>query len=143
MKPKAEKSVEAPKGAEQVQENDHKLEQTKKDFVIEKQKLEQRLAEVPVKIKDLEQGLTNMKGLEMRRIIDKEFELNSALSPIDSTDPNRAREYEMWVSALNDSRSATQEMKADLGRRIDEYQKQISELEHEKREIENRIQRGY
>lgn len=141
MKPKAEKPLEEEKGLAQIGEEDKKLEQVKKDFILEKQKLEQRLTEIPAKIKDLEQGLANMKGPEIRRILDKEFELNSALSPVDSTDPNKAREYEMWVSALKDSRAATQEMKADIGRRIDKYQSDITKLENEKREIEKRIQR--
>jgi len=147
IKPKAEKKAENPAGVkkelDQAEERDKKLEQAKKDFVVEKPKLERRLAEIPSKIKDLEQGVAEMKGPEMRKILDKEFELNSALSPIDSTDPNRRNEYEEWKRALYDSRAATQEMKADLGKRIDDYQKKIIGLEEEKRETENRIQRGY
>ncbi len=135
------------KGTERQGEGEDKkaleLEEAKRKFVVEKPKLEQRLTQIPVKIKELEEGLTRMKGPEMRKILDKEFELNSALSPIDSTDPRRAREYEEWVRALHDSRAATQEMKADLGRRIDKYQSEISGLEREKRGIESRIQRGY
>ena len=84
-----------------------------------------------------------MKGPDMRKILDKEFKLNSTLSLIDSTDPRRQREHGEWQRALHDSRDATQRIKADLGRRIDEYQGEINGLEKEKREIESRIQQGY
>lgn len=131
------------KGKKEDEARTVEIEKAKQKFQSEKPKLEHRLWEIPAKIKELEEGLTRMKGPEMRKILDREFELNSALSPIDSTDPKRAREYEEWVRALNDSRAATQELKADLGRRIDKYQKEINGLEEEKRKIEGRIQRGY
>jgi chaperonin cofactor prefoldin len=145
IKPKQPKEE---KGTERQGEGEDKkaleLEEAKRKFVVEKPKLERRLAEIPVKIKELEEGLTRMKGPEMRRILDKEFELNSAMSP-DSTDqsPRGRREFEDWQRAINISKGGTQEMKADLGRRIDGAQKEISGLEKEKREIESRIQRGY
>mgnify|MGYP001559034983 CR=1 FL=1 len=108
----------------------------------EKPKLESRLLHIPTEIAELEQGLAKMKGLEMRRILDKEYELNSAMTP-DSIDPNKRHEYEEFVRALDISREAVQQQKANLGARIDEYQKKISGLEQEKREAEQRIQRGY
>ena len=73
--------------------------------------------------------------------MDKEYELNSAMTP-DSIDPNKRHEYEEF-GALDISREAVQQQKANLGARIDEYQKKISGLEQEKREAEQRIQRGY
>jgi chaperonin cofactor prefoldin len=121
-----------------------KLEEAKKNFVIEKPRLEQRLAEIPAKIKELEERLVAMKGPEMRRILDREFELNSAMSP-DSTDksPRGVREFESWRESINISKGGTREIKANLGTRIDDYQRRISVLEKEKREAEQRIQRGY
>ncbi|MBI2670242.1 MAG: hypothetical protein HYX20_03810 [Candidatus Yanofskybacteria bacterium] len=124
-------------------EEEQRIQEAKRKFVAEKPKLEQRLWAIPAELENLKRALEESKGLDMRKILDKEFELNSALSPVDSTNPNRQREYEEWTRALKDSKQATQQMKADLGRRIDEYQKKIYELEKEKSEIEKRIQRGY
>lgn len=140
----AESKAQTQLEIEQAREEDRKnLEEAKRKFVAEKPKLEQRLWAIPKEIENYKQGLEEMKGPDMRKILDKEYELNSALSPVDSTDPNRVREYEAWVRALKDSKQATQQMKVDLGRRIDEFQKKIGELEAEKSEIERRIQRGY
>jgi len=140
----AELKAQGQKEREQAREEDKRnLEEAKRRFVAEKPKLEQRLGAIPAEIENYRRGLEEMKGPDMKKILDKEFELNSKQSPIDSTDPNRQREYEMWVRALDDSRKATQYLKADLGERIDKYQKKISELEKEKSDIERRIQRGY
>ena len=129
---------------EAKREDEARIVEAKQRFKNEKQKLEHRLWEIPNKIKELEGGLTKMRGPDMRKILDKEAKLNSALSLIDSTDPRgKKREQGEWVQALHESRDATQITKADLGKLIDEYQGEISELEKEKREIESRIQRGY
>lgn len=133
-----EKEIEEAK-----QEDQARIEKARQKFQSEKPKLERRLTEIPAKIKELEQALIELKGPEMRKILDKEFQLNSAQSSVDSTNPNMAREYDMWVRALNDSRDAVQRQKANLGTRIDKYQSEISGLEKEKREAEQRIQRGY
>lgn len=74
-----------------------------------------------------------MEGPGMRKILDKKFELNSAQSPIDSTDPNRRVEYDEWVCSLEDSRQATQALKSDLERRIEARKAEISKLEAEQR----------
>ena len=84
-------------------------------------------------LQNLKKGLESMKGPEMRKILDKEFELSSAQSPIDSTDPNRRVEYDEWRRTLHDSRRATQELKKDLERRIEERQAEIYKLEAEQR----------
>ena len=141
---KAEIQERREKEMEEAKQKDKvRMEEARQKFQNEKPKLEQRLVKIPAEIAGLELELTEMKGPEIRRILDKEYQLNSSQSPIDSTDPNRRREYEMWVSALESSRVATQNMKANLGVRIDEYQRKISVLEKEKREAEQRIQRGY
>ena len=85
-------------------------------------------------LQNLKNGLESMKGLEMRKILDKEYELNSAQSPIDSTDPNRKVEYDEWVHAIHDSKQATQELKKDLERRIEDIQAEIRKLEAEQRQ---------
>jgi hypothetical protein len=151
IKPKAEAEKE-PEPMEEVARKEReaarqaKLEEAKRKFVVEKPKLEKRLSEIPAEIEDFKRRLEISRGPDMRKILDKEYELNAALSPVDATDPNRRREYEDWASALKDSRAVTQEMKAHLGRQIDEYSKKISDLENEKRKIEERFQqdqRGY
>ena len=119
------------------------IEKAKEKFQSEKLQVEWRLKKIPAEIEEQERTLAELKGPEMRKILDKEFDLNSKQSPISSTDPNRRVEYDMWVRALHDSRAAVQWQKADLGRRIDECQGGISKLEKEKKEIESRIQRGY
>ena len=119
------------------------LEQAKEKFQKEKPKLEQRLQEIPKEIEDKTRIVAELTGPDMRKILDQEYKLNSALSPVDSTDSSRQREYEMWVQANEDGRRAVKSQKADLGVRIDKYRKQIRELEVEKTEIERRIQRGY
>ena len=84
-------------------------------------------------LQNLKKGLESMKGPEMRKILDKEFELSSAQSPIDSTDPNRRVEYDEWRRTLHDSRRATQEFKKNLERRIEERQTEIYKLATEQR----------
>ena len=80
-------------------------------------------------LKNLKEALKSMEGPEMRKILDKEYELNSAQSPIDATDPNRRVEYDEWKRALHDSRRATQELKKDLEHRIDARKTEIANLE--------------
>lgn len=140
----ASSRAESQRAREKAAEEDRqRIEEAKQKFVTEKPKLERRLTEIPGEIENYQRGLEELKGPEMRQILDKEFKINSSLSPIDSTDSSRAREYERWVQARKDSQRAVQSQKADLGRRIDNYQKQINELGREKTEIERRIQRGY
>tara|TARA_Y100000310_G_scaffold281020_1_gene301166 strand:- start:1526 stop:1906 length:381 start_codon:yes stop_codon:yes gene_type:complete len=81
-----------------------------------------------------ESGEGNPDRSEMRKILDKEYELNSAQSPIDATDPNRKVEYEEWVGALDDSKKATQGLKLNLERRIEDKKTEISRLEEELKE---------
>src|SRR3989344_5111593 len=86
-------------------------------------------------LQNLREGLKSMEGPEMRKILDKEFELNSAQSPIDATDPNRRDEYDEWVRAIHDSRRATQELKEALKDRIEDRKTEIYELEKEQGKI--------
>lgn len=125
------------------QEDAADLARKQEKFQEERPRLERRLQDIPAEIKNLEEGLKNMTGPEMRRILDREFELNSKLSPVDSTDPTRAVEYDMWKRAIEDGRRATQSLKQNLQSRIDDYRKKIGGLEREKTETERRIQRGY
>lgn|GEM_PF-4843850 len=83
------------------------------------------------RLRNLKEALKTMEGPEMRKILDREFELNSAQSPIDSTDQNRRVEYRDWVNALSTSRRATQELKENLRRRIEATKIEIGELERE------------
>ncbi|OHB17362.1 MAG: hypothetical protein A2913_00900 [Parcubacteria group bacterium RIFCSPLOWO2_01_FULL_40_65] len=105
-------------------------------FESEKPDLGKRLAEISEQPQNLKEALKSMEGLEMRKILDKEYELNSAQSPIDATDPNRRREYDEWVHAFHESRQATQELKKDLERRIEARKMEIYKLGEEQRKIE-------
>ena len=134
-----------------------KVEESKdKEKLDEKERLgmERRLNEINGQLENLINGLKSMEGTpgaqpiqnpddpnrsEMRKILDKEFELNSAQSSIDSKDPNRRTEYQDWLNALKDSKRATKELKASLERRIEDRKTEISKLETEKRRIEEQM----
>lgn len=119
--------------------------------------IERKLNEINGQLENLKKGLKSMEGTpgsqpiqnpddsnrsEMRKILDKEHELSSAQSPIDSKSPNRRTEYEDWVRALEDSKRATQRLKTSLERRIGDTKFEIFKLEEEKRKIEEQMQRG-
>ena len=110
--------------------------------------LESKLAEIKENIKKLEKELKSMETngtvtdhSEMRQILDQEYSLNSATSPISATDPNRRNEYESWVRAVETSKRATQDLKEDLQRRIDAKNAEVAKLMGEQRDIEAQLQR--
>jgi len=143
-----EREAESRRRGEEIQnkiqhDNKQKMEVAKERLLSEKPQLELRLVQIPGVIKVLERELAEMTGREMRRILDKEYKLNSAQSPIDSTDPRRQREYEEWVRAVGESKRATARMKQNLEVRVQKKQARVDELKAEKETIEQRIQRGY
>src|SRR3989344_6175337 len=79
-------------------------------------------------LRSLRAGLESMEGPEMREILDREFELNSAQSPVSSTDAKRTREYDEWLRTLNFNKGANQSRKSDLERRIKAKRAEISKL---------------
>lgn len=137
-----------------------KAEENKSEKKLdEKERLgmERRLNEFNRQLENLKKGLKSMEGTpgsqpitnpddpnrsEMRKILDREHELNSAQSPIDAKDPNRRTEYQDWLNALEDGKRATKQLKASLEHRIEDRKTEISKLEEEKRKIEEQIQRG-
>ena len=93
-------------------------------------------SEIKAQLQRMQLGLRHLKGRQMREVLDREYELNSALSPMDSTDPNKRAEYEDWKRALETSRRATQELKQDLERKIEEGETEINRLLLELRKTE-------
>ncbi len=75
------KALEEGRKADEAREAE--IERAKQKFQIdangEKHRLKLRLGEIPSKIKELEQGLVAMRGPEMSSIVDKEYDLNSAM----------------------------------------------------------------
>ena len=107
---------------------------------------EKELAAIKKKAQELEERLKAMEsteeGSEMRKILDKEYRLNSAISPIDATDANRSVEYNDWVNALKDSKRAEQERKNNLERKIEAAKAEILKLGERQYTLEERIRRG-
>ena len=107
---------------------------------------EKELAAIKDETQELEKRLKAMEstgeGSEMRKILDKEYRLNSAISPIDATNPNRSVEYNDWLNALKDSKRAVQEQKHNLERRIEATKAEILKLGGMQYTLEERIRRG-
>ena len=144
-------SMEMPSSEENLIKQEAPNQKTGREVKNENPVLEMRTIEINKRLSDLKKGLKSMEGTpgnqpitnpddpnrsEMRKILDKEFELNSVQSPIDSKNPNRRTEHQDWLNALEDSKRATKELKASLERRIEDTKTEILKLEEEKRKIE-------
>lgn len=127
----------------------------KNELKEDKRTLEIRLREADQKLQDLKKSLKSMEGTpgaqpiqspddpnrsEMGKLLDQQYKLNGAISPIDSKNPNRKGEYDEWANALDTSRRANKQQIASLERKIADTKFGVFKLEEEKAEIEKQIQ---
>ena len=128
---------------EVVLDREQALAEAREKFGLERPQLERRLADIRKEMDDLNGLLEHLKGPTMRQVLDNEHRLNSALSPVDSTDPNKAQEYEMWAKDLEENRGVMVQVKASLEERIKAKEDARLKLRIEQGDLEQRTQRGY
>ncbi|KKT40546.1 MAG: hypothetical protein UW30_C0021G0001 [Candidatus Giovannonibacteria bacterium GW2011_GWA2_44_13b] len=130
-------------------------QETKNEPKEDNRVLETRSREVDGKLQDLKKSLKSMEGTpgaqpiqnpddpnrsEMRKLLDQQHKIESAVSPIDSTNPNRKTEYEDWARAIDSGKRDTQRLIQSLERRIGDTKVEIFKLEEEKAKLEKQIQ---